>query len=137
MADTPKQKKASPPSQAFFFAGASHGDEWGFCLFAKIDTRCVRADKSNSEDGQKLVHFCPTVYILYALFQKYREKKDFFVYHFFCICFNSFSFFFKQFLLFFLDMHVDSSPKLLDLKELDRCSGPQIEVIIVTWKEYA
>jgi hypothetical protein len=60
-------------------------------LFVKIDTRWLHADKSISEDRQKLVQFCPTVYILYAPLQKYREKRTFFVCHvLFCLCFNSY-----------------------------------------------
>jgi hypothetical protein len=103
-------------------------------LFAKIDTRCLRADKSNSEDRQKLVHFCPTVYILYALFLKYREKKDFFVYHFFVFVVIP-SPFFKQFLFFRNVCRLFA--KTIVLKELDRCFKPQAEVLVVTGKEQA
>jgi hypothetical protein len=103
-------------------------------LFAKIDTRWLRADKSNREDRQKLVHFFPTVYILYALFQKYREKKAFFVYHFpFCICFNSFLLL-QAFTYFFRNACRLVPKTLLVLKQPNGHFEPQVEFRIDTEK---
>jgi dolichol kinase len=112
MTDTPEQKKTSPQSQSLFLLPQPHMVMNEAFLFVQIDTRWLREDKSNREDRQKLVHFCLTVYILYAFFffQKYREKKAFFVCHFLFVFVLIPSFFCKPFLIFF-EMHVDSSPK--------------------------
>lgn len=88
-------KKISPYPNPFSFTTASHVDGCG-SFFAKIDTRCLHWDKSNSEGRQKLVHFCRTMHAsLYAHIKTTQNRKTalFTTQSFSCVSSSNISFF--------------------------------------------